>query len=295
VTGRAAPGRVMRVGRALDAEIVSARPVGGGDSSEAWLVELGAGTRPGSVFVKTNPDAPGGLFDAEADGLARLGRTDAVRVPEVLAVADDGPDRFIVLEWVEPGPPGPSHDRDLGRELAALHAHSADRFGLERDNFIGRRPQTNRWCATWAELYGTWRLAPMARLSRDAGVLSPELSRGIDRLIDQLPDRLGPPEPPALVHGDLWGGNAIADREGRPWLIDPAVYFGHREVDLAMMRLFGGFGLEVFAAYAEAFPLAGGSADRVALHQLYPLLVHTLHPAPAGYVAAVTRIVSTYS
>ncbi len=135
----------------------------------------------------------------------------------------------------------------------------------------------------------------MARLAHDAGVLSSDLARRIDQLIGRLDDLVGPPEPPALVHGDLWAGNAVSDASGRPWLVDPAVYYGHREVDLAMMALFGGFSGEVFAAYAEAYPLAPGADERVPLHQLYPLLVHTLHPAPAGYVAAVERIVRTYA
>ncbi|MGZ4683958.1 MAG: fructosamine kinase family protein [Acidimicrobiales bacterium] len=284
---------VEAIGDALGVGVRSTRPVGGGDSSDAWRVELDDDT---VVFAKTDPDAVAGLFASEADGLRRLAATGTVRVPGVLAVADRGiAQRFIVLGWIEPGRPGDDHDDELGRSLAALHRTTAPRFGLDHDNHLGRRPQVNTWCDTWAELYGRYRLAPITRLAADAGVLSDDTVARIDRLIGRLPELVGPPEPPALVHGDLWAGNALVDSDGRPWLIDPAVSYSHRELDLAMMRLFGGFGPAVFAAYAEAFPLTEGWVDRVELHQLYYLLVHTLHPSPAGDVGAVDHIVRRYT
>ena len=293
---------------ALGAGVRSSRPVGGGDSSDAWRVELDDDT---VVFAKTEGEAIPGLFASEADGLRRLADSGAVRVPGVLAVADDetgpddGPDdgpeppvspmRFIVLAWIEPGRPDGDHDDELGRSLATLHRTTAPRFGLDHDNHLGRRAQDNTWCDTWAELYGHHRLAPITRMAADAGVLSDDTVARIDRLIRRLPELVGPPEPPALVHGDLWAGNALVDSDGRPWLIDPAVSYSHREIDLAMMRLFGGFGPDVFAAYAEVFPLADGWADRVELHQLYYLLLHTMHPFPASYLGAVDHIVRRYS
>jgi fructosamine-3-kinase len=286
---------LVPVAEALDAAIVGVRSVGGGDSSQAWRVELDRIGAAGAAVVFVKTDVVADLLLAEADGLGRLRRSGAVRVPTVISLGQGDAGGFLVLEWIEPGRPVPAHDEELGRSLAALHRQTAPRFGLDRDNFLGRRPQPNRWCDSWVELYGAYRLAPMARLARDAGVLSPELARGVDRLIGRLADLVGPPEPPALVHGDLWAGNAIADASGRPWLVDPAVYYGHREVDLAMMRLFGGFDRDVFAAYADAYPLADGADERLPLHQLYPLLVHTLHPAPAGYVAAVERVVAAYA
>jgi fructosamine-3-kinase len=277
---------------ALGAEVRTAAPVGGGDSSDAWRVELGDDT---VVFAKTNAAPVPGLFASEADGLRRLAATATVRVPHVLAVSDDRDPRFIVLGWIEPGRPGGGHDDELGRSLAALHRATAPQFGLDHDNHLGRRRQPNAWCDTWAELYGRYRLAPITRTAAEAGVLSGDTVARIDRLIGRLPELVGPPEAPALVHGDLWAGNALVDSDGRPWLIDPAVSYSHREVDLAMMRLFGGFGTDVFASYADAFPLADGWAERVELHQLYYLLLHTLHPAPAAYVGAVDLIVRRYT
>ena len=306
------PAVVEAIGAALGEPVRTSRPIGGGDSSDAWRVELADDS---VVFAKTDPDGIAGLFTSEADGLRRLAATGAVRVPQVLAVADradrrdddsggggsgsndsdsDG-SRFLVLGWIEPGRPDPDHDAELGRSLAALHRTSAPRFGLEVDNHLGRRRQVNTWCNSWAELYGRFRLAPITRLAVDAGVLSDDTVARIDRLIVRLPELVGPSEPPALVHGDLWAGNALVDSDGRPWLIDPAVSYSHREIDLAMMRLFGGFGPSVFAAYDEAFPLADGWSDRVELLQLYYLLLHTLHPSPAGYLGAVDHILRRYT
>ncbi len=290
------------IGAALGEPVRTSRPIGGGDSSDAWRVELADDS---VVFAKTDPDGIAGLFTSEADGLRRLAAAGAVHVPRVLAVADgtggadeDGTgdeSRFLVLGWIEPGRPDRDHDAELGRSLASLHRTSAPRFGLEVDNHLGRRRQVNTWCDTWAELYGRFRLAPITRLAADAGVLSDDTVARIDRLIDRLPDLVGPPEPPALVHGDLWAGNALVDSDGRPWLIDPAVSYSHREIDLAMMRLFGGFGPAIFAAYDEDFPVADGCPDRVELLQLYYLLLHTLHPSPAGYLGAVDHILRRYS
>jgi fructosamine-3-kinase len=183
----------------------------------------------------------------------------------------------------------------LGGELADLHRTTAPRFGLDHDTVTGRRQQPNTWCDTWAELYGRYRLAPTLRLAVDAGRLSAVTVERIERVIERLPELVGPAEAPALIHGDLWGGNALVDSDGRPWLIDPAVSYSHREMDLAMMRLFGGFGSRVFGAYADRFPLSAGWEERIELHQLFPLLVHTLHPSPAAYVSAVDYIARHYA
>ena len=279
-----------RLAAGLGTPVRGVTALGGGDTSDAWRVELADGA---TVFAKTNPTAPEGLFSTEADGLGRLAATGTVRVPEVLLVSDDPPVPHIVLSWIEPGRPGPGHDVELGRSLAALHRTTSPRFGLDRDTITGRRRQPNAWCDTWAEFYATQRLEPTMRLGIERGVLDEPLVAGLQRLMGRLPELVGPPEPPALIHGDLWAGNALADAQGRPWLIDPAVSFSHREMDLAMMALFGGFGPDVVAAYDEAHPLAAGWAERIPLHQLFPLLVHTLHPSPAGYVAAVRRIVDS--
>lgn len=252
---------------ALGSRVTGWRAVSGGDINQAHRAELADGR---TVFVKSNAHAPATMFAAEAHGLAWLGEAGALRVPAVLA---QGPD-FLVLEHLERGPAHPDHDEALGRGLAALHAVGAPSFGLDRDNFIGRLEQANAPLSSWSDFYRERRLQAQWRLASDAGLESPGMRRGFERILPRLEALVGPAEPPARLHGDLWGGNAIVDERGLPCLIDPAVYGGHREVDLAMMKLFGGFGPRVFAAYHEAFPLAPEHEARVPLYQLYFLMVH---------------------
>jgi fructosamine-3-kinase len=275
---------------AVGGKVVGARPVGGGDINRADAVALADGRR---LFVKTNAREPAGMFAAEAQGLAWLAEARALRVPEVIA---HGPG-FLALELIDPprggaaARPARAFDEQLGRGLAALHRFGAPRFGLDHDNFIGRLPQDNSAAPGlgWAEFYRARRLEPQLRRAADEGLASPRMRRGFERLLAALPELVGPEEPPARLHGDLWGGNLLRDEAGAPCLCDPAVYGGHREIDLAMMRLFGGFGARTFAAYAEAHPLAPGHAERVPLYQLYPLMVH-VNLFGGGYVGQVETI-----
>ena len=278
------------VGAALGAEVAAAQAVHGGSINRALRLTLADGR---AAFVKHHPDAPPGVFRAEADGLAWLADAGALRTPGVLAVADDaaGGPRFLALEWIAPGPPDPEA---FGRGLAGLHRAGAPAFGWDRDNFIGPLPQRNDPVpAGWPEFYAERRLRPMAEQAVAAGTLDPRFLADLDRLRARLPDLAGPPEPPARLHGDLWGGNAILSAAGGPAAFDPAVYGGHREVDLAMMRLFGGFPAAAFAAYDEAFPLAAGHEDRVGLWQLYPLLVHVVLFG-GGYAGQARRALARY-
>jgi len=260
------------LGAALGGEIGTTRRIAGGDINETYEIALSGGRR---LFAKTNPRAPRGMFAAEARGLAWLREANALRIPEVVTTSKvDDAQQFLVLELVPTGSPARDFDERLGRGLAALHRTGAPSFGLDHDNFIGRLPQINAPTATWADFYRTRRLETQLRLAADEGLATPRMRRGFDRLFATLEELLGRPEPPARLHGDLWGGNLLCDDRGAPCLIDPAVYGGHREVDLAMMRLFGGFGAGVFAAYEAAWPLADGHRERVGLYQLYPLMVH---------------------
>jgi len=273
--------------RALGASVERMASVGGGDINDAYQARLGDGR---TVFVKTNERADPTMFPAEARGLSYLAEAKALRVPEVLAVSEGRPSSpsFLALEWLDAAPRMRAFDDVLGQGLAALHRFGASSFGLSYDNFIGRLPQSNRAHATWAAFYGEERLLRELRRATDSGVASAKMRRGIERLVTSLTERVGPPEPPSRLHGDLWGGNLHVDEEGAPVLIDPAVYGGHREIDLAMMQLFGGFSARCFAAYDEAFPLAPGHEDRVPLYQLYPLLVH-VNLFGGSYVSSVER------
>ena len=288
---RAALGRALE--RALGSRVARARPLGGGDINEAWRLSLSDGRE---VFAKSNESAPPGMFAAEARGLAWLAEAQALRVPRVLALGDGSEPSadFLVLELIEPGPRRPEFDEELGRGLAALHRSGAPSFGLDHDNFIGRLPQDNAPRADWEGFYLEQRLGAQLRRAEAEGRASAAMRRGFERLFERLGELLGPEEPPARLHGDLWGGNLHVDEEGRPTLIDPAAYGGHREIDLAMMRLFGGFSERCFAAYAEAFPLAVGHEERVSLYQLYPLMVH-VNLFGGGYAGSVERALARYS
>lgn len=267
------------VARQLGVQVCGVQSVGGGDISEAFALELADGRR---VFAKTNPRAAPTFFPAEARGLRWLAEARALRVPEVLGVSGGGSERgselaesaFLLLEWLEPMPRAAGFDERLGQGLAALHRSSAPGFGLDHDNFVGSLPQSNQSAPSWAEFYRDRRLGPLLQHARQRGLLDVAFERNAERLLGRLSELVGPSEPPARLHGDLWGGNLLTAATGEPILIDPAAYGGHREIDLAMMRLFGGFAPRVFAAYRESHPLAAGHAERLELYQLYPLLVH---------------------
>jgi fructosamine-3-kinase len=201
--------------------------------------------------------------------------------------------RVLVLDWIEPGRATDEGDVNFGRGLAALHRFGAKAFGELADNYIGSLPQSNRAHSTWAEFFGAERISPQVRRAAEAGRLSKSDLARAERLILRLDELVGSTEPPVRLHGDLWGGNRLCGADGRSWLIDPAAYAGHREMDLAMMRLFGGFSNRIFDAYAESFPLTPGAHDRVALYQLYPVLVHA-NLFGGNYVDSVRRIIAQH-
>lgn len=274
---------------ALGCRIISSRRVGGGDINDAYAVALADGTK---LFVKTHRNAPNGMYRAEGRGLDWLDAAGALRVPRRHAVGDGAaPVRFLALEWIEPGPRTPDFDVRLGHGLAQLHRAGAPGFGLDHDNFIGSLPQANGPRAAWATFYGEQRLRPQLDAPAARRLLPADLQQRLLRLIERLPELVGPDEPPARLHGDLWSGNVHGDEAGHPCLIDPAVYGGHREVDLAMLQLFGAPTQSLFTAYEEVWPLAPGWRRRVPLYQLYPLLVH-VNLFGATYVSRVQRCVA---
>lgn len=280
------------VSTALGADVGSARVLGGGDVAESFALELTDGQK---VFAKTHLSPPAGFFTTEATGLRWLRDTHTVRVPEVLACSDGGSGvPFLALEWIEAAGRDHSSEVDLGRGLAELHRAPWSTFGRPDARTTGSRGLPNEPCDSWAEFYATQRLLPLARLARDAGVLSPRTCTALEMVASRLAELGGPAEPPSLLHGDLWAGNRLVDLEGRSWLIDPAAHGGHREFDLAMMRLFGGFGEKCFAAYADTRALAAGWTERVELHQIAPLVVHAVKFG-GGYVPAASSAIQRYA
>lgn len=272
----------------LGAEISQSSRLHGGDVAISFRLDLFDGRQ---VFAKTHSSPPPNHFSTEAAGLKWLRDSESVKIPAVLAVGDDPP--FLVLEWIEEGAPEAQTEASLGRQLAAMHQVGAPSFGREDRRSTGSRGLPNEPCSSWVEFYSTQRLIPLARLARDGEALRGGAIRNLESVADQLGDLGGDPEVPARLHGDLWAGNRLVGENGGNWLIDPAAHGGHREFDLAMMRVFGGFGLECFAAYDEAFSLADGWEDRVSLHQLAPLVVHAIKFG-GGYPAAVDAALSQY-
>lgn len=274
------------IARTLERDIVSLTPIGGGDVADAFRAKLDGGE---TVFAKTHPDAPPGFFTTEAAGLSWLREAGAVPVPEVLGVSDDP--SLMILEWIECGNSGRNTEAEFGRSLAALHATGAPSFGREDRRTTGSRGLPNEPCESWEDFYANKRLLPLARLAREARALPHGAIRDLETIATRLVELGGPAEPPARLHGDLWAGNRLVDTRGTSWLIDPAAHGGHREFDLAMMRLFGGFGSACFAAYAEVAPLADGWEARIPLHQLAPLTVHAIKFG-GGYVGATQQALS---
>jgi fructosamine-3-kinase len=275
-----------RVGETLATGVRTVSRVSGGDVAEAYRVDLVDGR---TVFAKTHADPPPNFFSTEATGLEWLADAAArsaagLEVARVLAVERD----LLVLAWIDEGRPIRSTESDLGRGLARIHRLGFSSFGRPDRRTTGSRGLPNEPCSTWSEFYASRRLEPLARLARDGGALSDRAIERVESIAGRLEGVATADEPPALLHGDLWAGNRLVDVRGASWLIDPAAHGGHREFDLAMMALFGGFGDECWAAYDDEYPLGDGWRERVPLHQLAPLIVHAVKFG-GGYASAVGR------
>ncbi|MGA5305311.1 fructosamine kinase family protein [Nucisporomicrobium flavum] len=247
-------------------------PVGVGHVCTASRLTLDDGF---SLFAKTWPSGkpPEHFFATEAAGLSWLREAGTVPIPEVFVALDE----MLALEWVEPGSATAAAAEHFGRDLAGMHRAGADGFGASWPGFIGPLRQDNTPSeGPWGSWFGERRLRPHLRTSADRGALSPDDVAAVDRIIERI-DSYGGDERPARVHGDLWPGNVLWGADGRAWLVDPAAHGGHRETDLAQLALFGGAPhlQSILSAYEEVWPLSEGWRDRVALHQLHLLLVHT--------------------
>jgi fructosamine-3-kinase len=292
---------VRSVAAALGSAVTDLRRVAGGDLNDAYTARLADGR---VVFVKTSADAAPGSYMAEAAGLRWIASAaGAPAVPDVLAVVDplgrNREPRMLALSWVEHGRLSSAGAEALGQGLAALHRAGAPGYCVAPPDApaglrIGPLALPAGSAATWAEAYGTLRLRPLAHRAAFSGALTRDGLAAVERVCERLPELAGPAEPPARLHGDLWAGNVLANTDGVPYLIDPAAYGGHREMDLAMLRLFGGPGERCFSAYSEVFPLADGHRERVELWQLFPLLVHAVLFG-AGYGERVTTIAHGYA
>jgi protein-ribulosamine 3-kinase len=228
----------------------------------------------GPIFVKVAARGAGAAFEAEALGLAELARAGALRVPRVLTSGSTDAAAFLALEWIEAQAPTAACERRLGEGLAAQHAVRASRYGFSRDNTIGPTPQANGWSESWVEFFRERRLRPQLARAAQRGFAGLLATVG-ERLLEALPALLAGHAPaPSLLHGDLWGGNWLAAAGGEPVVFDPAVYYGDCEADLAMTRLFGGFGPTFYRAYESLRPPAAGAQLRSQLYNLYHVINH---------------------
>lgn len=263
------------------------RRASGGCIHESFLTEDEGGR---CFFVKVNGLARLPMFETERHSLEVMVETRSVRVPLPLVLGTGGGRAFLVMEALDLRSRGDS--ARMGREVAALHRHASPSggFGWAEDNFIGSSPQENGWKESWLDFFRERRLEPQFRMARNAG----RRFRGETKLLDGLERWLGEHQPaPSLLHGDLWGGNAAFDESGAPVLFDPASYFGDRETDLAFTRMFGGFPPEFYAAYAEAWPLPAGEAERRELYNLYHLLNH-YNLFGEGYGESAQRVIDRF-
>lgn len=263
-------GIAARAESLLGLGVIATTPVAGGDICTSTRLRLTDGR---SAIIKTRPHSPEDFFVREADGLRWLRAAEGAPVPEVLGVATD----CVIVQWVEPGRATSEAAERFGRGLSVTHAAGAAMFGAEHDGYIGTAPLPNRSAPSWGEFYATRRVLPYLKAAVDRGAMTAHQAEPVETLMRRIGEFAGPEEPPARIHGDLWAGNVVWGLDDQAHLIDPAAHGGHRETDLAMLALFGTQHLqEILGAYDEAAPLADGWRERVALHQLHPLLVHSM-------------------
>ena len=285
------PGAVAEAIRPHVGAVGSAQAVGGGCIAHATRIE----TPRGRFFLKWAEGEAGQTFAAEAEGLRLLCEASGpdLVIPSVLAAeAADGGPGFLLLAWLAPGRPTRADWERFGGALAALHRAEAPsgeggRYGLGSDNWIGSKPQRNGWSASWPQFFGERRLLAQAETVRRRGAWRPEWDPLLESLVARLPEWLPETPPPSVLHGDLWGGNALATERGRFALLDPAVSVGHREADLAMTELFGGFDGAFYDGYRAAWPLEPGYAERREIYNLFHLINHLTHGP--GYAGSVER------
>lgn len=250
-------------------------------------------TNKGSFFAKYNDHHKfKGMFELEAKGLQHLQSTRTLKIPQALTVFNYEDLDFLVLEHIESGSPHYEFWTDLGFGLAHLHKNSSEYFGLDYDNFVGSLPQVNTKADNWIDFFINQRLDPMLKRAIDTGKADVSLVEKFEGLYKSLPD-IFPPEKSSLLHGDLWSGNIMSNEDGDPVIFDPAVYYGHREMDIAMSKLFGGFESEFYDAYNEVFPLESHWEQRIQICNLYPLLVH-VNLFVGSYIQSIKNIVNRY-
>ncbi len=264
------------------------RLIAGGDINKAYRVKTLDGEH---YFLKLNNPSTADMFAAEQISLQALAAAEQLRVPATVATGASDSHAWLLIEWLDMAPGNPKAARHLGRALAELHQKRAEQYGFEIDNTIGRTPQRNDWNADWGTFFRDCRLLPQLQLAVDNG--APSRTRtAMERLLKRVDDWFTDYTPaPSLLHGDLWGGNWAMLSNGQPVVFDPAAYYGDRETDLAMTRLFGGFPPEFYVAYEGAWPMDAGVEERLPLYNLYHVLNH-FNLFGGSYLAQADRMIA---
>ncbi|SHN19744.1 Fructosamine-3-kinase [Cyclobacterium lianum] len=269
--------------------ILNYRLVAAGNMNQAIYLN----TEKGSFFLKTNFEEDSDIFPREREGLSWLRDNCSLYVPETLAQGQFEDRHYLLMDWISSAFPKPDYSSRLGEGLAELHMCTSRQFGLDKDNYIAILPQKNRWTDSWPAFFIENRLEPQLQLALYKGLVDQDFLRYFRSIYERLQEFF-PSEKPALLHGDLWSGNVMTDASGLPALIDPAVYFGHREMDLAFSRLFGGFTSGFYEAYQAVFPLEPGFEERMPVYNLYPLLVH-LNLFGKAYLSGIQKTLKRFA
>lgn len=279
---------ILFEGLGHDIAVNSYQYLGGGCINNAVRLN----TSQGYFFVKWNESSPENLFACEAKGLELLREAGEIHIPEVFGYGRKPEGSYLILEYINSSRPHPEYWKSFATSLAKLHSHTHKQNGLEYDNYIGALKQSNQFCDSWVEFFIEKRLKVQAGLALYNGAITQRMFDAFQPLYEKLPNLLQE-EKPSLLHGDLWSGNVIVGSNGFASLIDPAVYYGNREVELAFTKLFGGFPPEFYKTYMEITPFTSGFEERIEIYNLYPLLVH-VNLFGSGYISGIERTLQKF-
>lgn len=267
-------------------KLENAKSLQGGDINEVFLLECGSE----KYVIKINEASKyPNMFESEALGLKLLQVTNTFKIPKIIAAGVEGKTSYLLLEYISTGSTYQVFWKDFAYCLVKLHQTTQNNFGLKHNNYIGSLQQINNIESSASDFYINQRLIPQFKIADELDFKFSSLERFFKNISDEIPD-----EAPSLIHGDLWNGNYMVSNKGEPTLIDPAVAYAPREMDIAMMHLFGGFPQDVYSIYNEQFPLIENWKDRISLWQLYYLLVH-LNLFGSSYLSQVKGIIKRYS
>jgi protein-ribulosamine 3-kinase len=270
-------------------KVIASHSIAGGSINETYRID----TNIRSFFIKVNSSLKfPGMFDAEIKGLHLLKNKSDFKIPEVVASHNGSDYSILILEYIKEGKKGDRFFLKFGEKLAEMHGNSADYFGLDYDNYIGSLKQINTRHQKWNDFFAAERLEPQLKMALDDRKLNPAVIRKFEKLYKKLAELL-PEEKPSLIHGDLWSGNYIPTENNSPCIFDPAVYYGHREMDIAMSKLFGGFSEDFYNNYNDAFPMEKNWEQRMDIYNIYPLMVH-VNLFSGSYVKQVEQIINKF-